>query len=819
MHLMPTGICVCDVQGNVIFYNRRVPELLRFEPKVGQPWAAFTAGFKIFAPNGTPVSNETTPLMLAVREGRAFRDVELEIVRPDGSQFTASANIDPIRDPTGKLNGAIMVFLDVTARKRSERNAALLAQISQEVAMLADESAMIETATRLVGSHLGTQACSFVELDAFRQECAIRQGWTREGQTYAAHEPWRVEAFGSAELVRLLATSPVAIDDVAKHTLTQPFVRAYTELGVQSFMTAPAATEDRSTVLFAVAERTARRWQPDELQLLESAAARVWPLIERARASRALRETEEASRRLAALVESSDDAIIGVTLSAIITSWNQGAVRMFGYTANEVLGRSVTILIPPDRHNEEPAILAKISRGEHTDHYETIRRRKDGTDVYVSLSVSPVKNREGRIVGASKIARDVTARRRAEGRQRALYDMLASVNRAAALPEIYEVSLDAILRCLGADRASILLHDSEHVMRFVASRGLSGEYRAAVEGHSPWANDARDAKPVCVDDVAAIELEPALRAAIAREGIRALAFVPLTYEHRLIGKFMVYYNAPHRFAPDEVQLVEAIATQVAFAIERRKGAQALEVLVNERTDSLRQAIAQMEEFSYSVSHDLRAPVRAMRGYAEAVLQDYGERLEPEGRELLERIQRNGARMDRLIQDLLTYSRLSRREIRLEPVSLRKLVPEVLQQYPQMHPENADIQVCGTLPDVLAHEPSLTQVLSNLLSNAVKFVPPKTRPRVRISSELRGQTARLWIEDNGIGIKPEYQHRLFGMFERIHPEQSYEGTGIGLAIVRKAIERMNGKVGMQSDGRQGSRFWIELATPEQALPAS
>jgi signal transduction histidine kinase len=199
----------------------------------------------------------------------------------------------------------------------------------------------------------------------------------------------------------------------------------------------------------------------------------------------------------------------------------------------------------------------------------------------------------------------------------------------------------------------------------------------------------------------------------------------------------------------------------------------------------------------------------MRSYADIILQDHGWRLDAEARELLMRVVRNGTRMDRLIQDVLTYSRISRRELRLEPVSLDKLVREVVQQYPDMRPELADIEVEGPLPDVIAHEPSLTQVISNLLSNAVKFVPANERPRVRVGFDRRDAQARLWIADNGIGIKPEYQTRLFGMFERIHPERNYEGTGIGLAIVRKAVERMNGAVGVESDGVSGSTFWFEL----------
>lgn len=518
---------------------------------------------------------------------------------------------------------------------------------------------------------------------------------------------------------------------------------------------------------------------------------------------------EEASRRLAAIVESSDDAIIGKDLSGKITSWNKAAERIFGYTAEEMLGRSVTVLIPEHLQSEEPRILERIRRGERTEHFDTLRRRKDGTLVPISLSISPVLDLEGRIIGASKIARDVSQRHRSEAQQQALYELVASVNRAEALPEIYEAALGAMVRCQNADRAAILLRDGSGAMRFEASHGLSDEYRRAVEGHSPWQPGDTQPKPLWIDDVAHATLENALRRAVEAEGIRSLAFIPLTSHKRLLGKFMLYYNVPHTFTAAELRPVETIARQVAFAIERQKSAEALEALVDERTASLRQAVAQMEEFSYSVSHDLRAPARAMCGYAEAILQDHGAQLDDLARDMLTRIQRNGQRMDRLIQDLLTYTRISRREVRLEPVSLEKLIREVVQQYPDLRPERADIEVEGPLPDVMAHEPSLTQVISNLLTNAVKFVPPQSRPRVRVRVDRGPTRARLSFQDNGIGIKPESQPRLFRMFERVHPDKHYEGTGIGLAIVRKAVERMNGIVGVESDGVSGSNFWFEL----------
>jgi signal transduction histidine kinase len=234
----------------------------------------------------------------------------------------------------------------------------------------------------------------------------------------------------------------------------------------------------------------------------------------------------------------------------------------------------------------------------------------------------------------------------------------------------------------------------------------------------------------------------------------------------------------------------------------------MEKTVAERTASLREAIAQMEEFSYTVSHDLRAPLRAMQGYSQTLLQDFAPLLPDEAKRAVTRIAENAAHLDKMILDVLSYSKLARSDIRLEKISLDRVARQVVEQCPGMQLPAAEIQI-DPLPDVLGHDPSLTQALANLLNNAVKFVEPQVTPKVHIWAENRNDRVRLWIEDNGIGINPAYQHKVFNLFERVHPHLKYEGTGIGLAIVRKAVERMGGAVGMESDGVHGSRFWMEL----------
>lgn len=260
--------------------------------------------------------------------------------------------------------------------------------------------------------------------------------------------------------------------------------------------------------------------------------------------------------------------------------------------------------------------------------------------------------------------------------------------------------------------------------------------------------------------------------------------------------------------------VEAVAGTTRDVTDRKLAEERLEKTVAERTASLREMVEQMEEFSYSVSHDLRAPLRAITAYAEVLSVEYGARLDDTARSYLEKIRRSSERMDRLTQDVLTYSRVARARVHFEPIELKRMIGDIIHQYAQFQPPNAEIEIASPLLNVLGHEISLGQCVANLLTNAVKFVAPGTKPQIKIWTEPRGKNVRVWFQDNGIGIQPEHQARIFQMFERIHPEGKYEGTGIGLTIVRKAMEKMGGSVGVESDGRNGSRFWLELRSAEE-----
>lgn len=235
----------------------------------------------------------------------------------------------------------------------------------------------------------------------------------------------------------------------------------------------------------------------------------------------------------------------------------------------------------------------------------------------------------------------------------------------------------------------------------------------------------------------------------------------------------------------------------------------LERRVSLRTSELQEANAQMEAFVYSIAHDLRAPLRAMRGFAQALSEDYALALDAAGNDYAARIISSAKFMDELINDLLNFSRITRTHLELTPVNLGNVLLQAREQLAEdIEKLNAVIEHPPSLPAVIAHEATLRQILLNLLSNSLKFVAPGVVPHIVVRLEDSGPNWRLWIEDNGIGVNPEYRDRIFGIFERLHGG-AYPGTGIGLAIVRKGIERMNGTVGLESEFGHGSRFWFDL----------
>lgn len=288
-------------------------------------------------------------------------------------------------------------------------------------------------------------------------------------------------------------------------------------------------------------------------------------------------------------------------------------------------------------------------------------------------------------------------------------------------------------------------------------------------------------------------------------------------ENQAFGVLEAHSTQENQFSWDDANFLQSIANILSAAITRKKTEEenhnlnaTLEARVKERTEQLEEANKELEAFCYSVSHDLRAPLRAIQGFGQVLLEDYESLFDDMGREYLNRLITAAAHLDTLILDLLAYSRLGRTRIQLGQIDLAGMVQAILQELESELQENqAKVSITTTLPLVKSQQTILKSIITNLITNALKFVHPNTQPVVLIWAEEQGKYVRLWVEDNGIGIAPEHQKRIFRVFERLHGIESYVGTGIGLAIVKRGVESLNGSVGVFSNLNQGSRFWIEL----------
>jgi len=541
------------------------------------------------------------------------------------------------------------------------------------------------------------------------------------------------------------------------------------------------------------------------------------------------KRAEADSARLAAIVSSADDAIVSKTLDGIVTSWNRGAEAMFGYAASEAVGQPITIIVPADLRDEEAEILRRLARGEAVEGFETQRVGKDGRRFPVSVTVSPVKDAHGRTIGASKIARDISARHRAEEGLKAslrtlevLYRLADQIGRAQGRVDVCQAAVDAIMG-VGADRASVLVFDDGGVMRFVAWRGLSAGYRAAVDGHSPWLPGATAPSSILVEDILTDPTVDAFRDVIASEGVRALGFFPLVYQRRLLGKFMIYYDAPHRFSAEELRLAATIAHHVAFGLARARAERDIESLLDRERSARREADAARadaerasrakDEFLAMLAHELRNPLSVIVN-ATAVLDGSATRL-PELVRAGKAIRRQAEHLARLLDDLLDVARIASGRIELdrEHVDLRGAA-ELAVETQQHRLDGKRQRVHLSLPEapvtVIGDAVRLQQVLGNLVNNASKYTPAGGSIWVTVGRD--DGEAVLRVRDDGTGIPSDKLESIFDLFIQGNPTlaRTEGGLGIGLTLVRRVVELHGGRVRATSAGpARGAEFIVHL----------
>lgn len=500
-----------------------------------------------------------------------------------------------------------------------------------------------------------------------------------------------------------------------------------------------------------------------------------------------LRASEE---RLATTLSSIGDGVIATDTQGRIERMNAVAERMTGWSLEEARGKPLDVVFPiVDEHTrmQLEAPVHKVLRTQQIAYLaqHTLLISRDGRERSVEDSAAPIRGRNGALEGVVLVFHDVSARRRAErGRiesERRYRHVLES------LPQM-------VWTCNSHGAADFL---SRQWLQYTGStldseRGFGWTQRLHPEDRERLLALWDDA----VRNVTVFDSEARIRSASGTYRWFKQRAVPLLNPDGTVKEWF------------------GTSTDITDVIEARESVRRANVLlerrVEERTTELEEANSELQAFAHSVAHDLRAPLRNIQGYASAILEDEQARMSEEGAMYAQRMADSALRLDRLIQDLLAYSRLSRAQLTLERVDLGSWIRRVLQDMStEFAAREAQVSAPSEFPAVLAHGPTLGQALTNLLSNAVKFVAVDVLPKVNISVERVGDQVRLTVADNGIGIAREHQERIFRVFERLHGSERYPGTGIGLAIVRRGIERMGGRVWVESAPNAGARFQVEL----------
>jgi PAS domain S-box-containing protein len=528
----------------------------------------------------------------------------------------------------------------------------------------------------------------------------------------------------------------------------------------------------------------------------------------------AQKQGEEKQAILTAIVESSDDGIISKNLDGMITSWNAGAGRIFGYTEEEVLGKHISLLIPPALLSEEDMIIRNIRSGEMIDHFETVRLAKDGREIPISLTISPVKDKEGRITGASKIARDISDRLNAEQVvKRSLYRLSILNSIGKAISENLDVQVvlqrvtDATTELTGAAFGAFFYNTIDETGESYMLYTLSGAPREAFEKFGMPRNTAvfnatfSGEGVVRVDD---ITKDPRYGHNTPHHGmpeghlpvVSYLAVPVISSSGTVIGGLFFGHPEPAIFTEEHEDLVSSIASQSAIALDNAKLFEEVKALS-----------AKKDEFIALASHELKTPLTTIKGY----LQVLDRKEKDQANQLfIAKTLNQVEKLNSLVSDLLDISRIEAGKLRLDRTyfDLRDLLLEVIESLQYTNKSHRILFHHNGQPvPVWADRQRLEQVLINLLTNAIKYSPKADH--IDVDLENSGMEVTVRVRDKGIGLTAEQQKKVFTRFYRAEGAQQIAGLGLGLYLTKDIIDRHQGRIGVSSEAGNGSTFFFSL----------
>jgi PAS domain S-box-containing protein len=507
---------------------------------------------------------------------------------------------------------------------------------------------------------------------------------------------------------------------------------------------------------------------------------------------------------------------------------NQKLCEILGYSPKELQQKTFQQVTHPDDLETDLQITHQLLSGEiNTYRLEKRYLRKDGSTIWANLTVSLVRKSETQPQYFISVIEDISDRKQLEEtvaqslrRLENLHQLDKAILTAQEPETVARAALSSLWKLIPCQRVTIAMVDLDHQTgQILVTKGhetVNVQKNFPLQLMQPLIERLQQEQSYFIADLSLYSDNPESLQRYAAEQLNQFLCMPLRAGEQLLGFLKLWLAEAEGLTSEQFEIIHEISDQVAIALKQtrlyrtiREYANELEQRVVERTAQIQEINQELEAFTYSVSHDLRAPLRSIQGFATALLEDYSDRLDDLGIDYAQRLVNSAKQLDHLIQDLLAYSRLTQVEIRLYPIQLSEIVAKVLEQLDeQINQKQAEIIVIEPLHQVIGNQTILVQVIVNLVSNALKFVNPGIQPVIHIWTEKQHSNVRFWIEDHGIGINTEHYERIFRVFERLHGGETYPGTGIGLAIVRRGIERLGGRYGIESSDA-GSRFWIEL----------
>lgn len=762
----------------------------------------------------------------SVFSGGSGGTLEFSIRGLKGTERIFETNAVPLRGASADVIGALSVTRDITSRRYAELRDAFLVRLDDEMRALSDPTAITDVAARLLAEHLSVQRCGYAEVNTETRTVDVTGNYTQGVASIVGR--YDFSAFSSRSLQRLMAGGTFTIEDTETDETASDALDRYRRLNIRALIDVPLMKSGRLVATMGVHSTIARKWRSDEIELVQLVANRCWESIERARVQRELRDSEQQFRTLA-------NAIPNLAWMAhadgYIFWFNRRWYEYTGTTTEEMQGWGWQSVHDPAIL---PSVIERWKDSLATGHpFEMVfpLRGADGNFRAFLTRVEPIKDENGRIVRWFGTNTDITSQQEAERREKRAKEIAEVLNRVGPMlsaeldhekltQKITDIATEAVRAEFGA-----LFHAAHNDAGEVfVLYTLSGAPREAFS-HLPMPRNTevfgptfRGEGPVRSDDIKK-DLRYGKNAPFSGmpEGhlpVRSYLAVPVkSRTGQVLGGLFFGHSVVGVFTEEDEKIATGIAGQAAIALDNaslfdqtRRSAEAL----RRSNEELRRVNEDLNQFAYSASHDLREPLRMVSIYTQLLGRKVAGHLDAEGQQFAGYVLKGALRLEALIRDLLAYTQVADTQLpHAESTDSNQALEHALANLSTAIAEaGAQIHVAEDLPRVAAAKVHVTQILQNLIGNAVKYRGERT-PEIRIGAVQRDDRWEFFVADNGIGIEEEYKEHIFGIFKRLHNTDEYSGTGIGLAICQRIVQRYGGRMWVESELGRGSTFFFTL----------